>query len=81
MRIRLKLFGTLDRHLPPGAHRSAFDLNVTDGALAHDVLAGLGVPVDEPGAVVVLVNGHQCPPDYVLSEGDSLSAFPAMAGG
>ena len=31
--------------------------------------------------VVVLINGHHCLPDCVLEEGDSLSAFPAMAGG
>ncbi|HSJ59079.1 MAG TPA: MoaD/ThiS family protein [Anaerolineae bacterium] len=81
MKITLKLFGTLDRHLPPGARGSACDLEVADGALAHDVLARLGVPVNEPGAVVVLVNGRHCPPAYALQEGDALSAFPAIAGG
>ena len=81
MRIAVKLFGTLDRHLPPGAHGNACELEVADGTPAHDVLARLGVPVDEPGAVVVLVNGRHCPRGYLVAEGDALSAFPAMAGG
>ncbi|MBN1659632.1 MAG: MoaD/ThiS family protein [Anaerolineae bacterium] len=81
MKVRLKLFGTLDRHLPPGSHGSACDLEVETGVLAHDLLAGLGVPVGEPGEVVVLINGHHCPRDCALKEGDALSAFPAMAGG
>ena len=81
MKVRVKLFATLDRHLPAGAQGSACDLEVAPGTGAYRLLADLGVPVNEPGAVVVLINGRQSTPEQVLREGDVLSAFPAMAGG
>jgi molybdopterin converting factor small subunit len=45
------------------------------------VLSQVGVPVGDPGAIVILVNGRQSTYDQILQDGDVVSAFPAMAGG
>jgi molybdopterin converting factor small subunit len=37
--------------------------------------------MEEPGGLVILVNGRQSDLDQVLEEEDVVGAFPAIAGG
>ncbi len=50
-----------------------------DGSTAGDVLAGLGIAADE--ASVMLLNGRHISIIDTLSDGDTLSMFPAIGGG
>ncbi len=80
MRVRLKLFATYRRYLPPGCTGNACDVDVPAGTPAIDLMTQFGVP-NEPGDSVILVNGHHVPSDQVLKEGDVVAIFPALAGG
>jgi molybdopterin converting factor small subunit len=79
--ISIKLFGILRDNLPSTAERGQLKLLVPAGIDAGGVLARLGIPAENRGHLVVLINGRQVGSDHVLKEGDVLSAFPALAGG
>ncbi len=79
MKVRLKLFATFRRYLPPGAQGSAVDVEVPSHARVGELLASSGLPEDE--SCVVLVNGRHAEFNDLLREGDVVAVFPAMAGG
>ncbi len=79
MKVRLKLFATYRRYLPPDSSGNALDLTVPPGARVGDLLAQVGVPERE--SLVILVNGRDAGPERVLQEGDAVAVFPALAGG
>ena len=79
MKVRLKLFATFRRYLPPGTQGSACDVEVPDGTQVSDLLSQFGVPEQE--SLLILVNGHDAGPDRVLQEGDVVAVSPALAGG
>jgi hypothetical protein len=81
MRIELKLLATFHQYLPPEAQGSVCELEVSAGTRAIEVLSSMGVPVDRPETIVILVNGRNCQPDHVLETGNVLCAFSAIAGG
>lgn len=80
MRIEVKLFATLRKHLPPGASGGKAILVLEDGATIATLLRHLDIP---PAlAQMVLVNGEQTREfDRPLAEGDAVSIFPPVAGG
>jgi sulfur-carrier protein len=80
MEVRLKLFATLRKKLPPGSKAGQASLTLADGTTILDVIHQLDIPEDL--AQMVLVNGEQTREfDQVLADGDSLSIFPPVAGG
>jgi molybdopterin converting factor small subunit len=79
MKVRLKLFATFRRYLPPGTQGSARDMEVPDDTQVSDLLSQFGVPEKE--SLVILVNGRDAGPDRVLQEGDVVAVFPTLAGG
>jgi molybdopterin converting factor small subunit len=79
MNVQLKLFATLRQYLPPDSQGGACDVQIPAGASAHDLLSQFGVPIDEH--LIVLVHGRHADLDQPLKEGDTVAAFPAMAGG
>ena len=79
MNVRLKLFATCRRYLPPGTQGNAVDVEVLPGTQVGDLLSQFDVPEKE--SRVVLVNGRHAKVNDVLKEGDVVAAFPAMAGG
>ena len=79
MKVRLKLFATFRRYLPPGAQGSACDVEVPEGTQVNDLLSRFGVP--EKQSQMILVNGRDAGSDRVLQDGDVVAVFPAMAGG
>ena len=79
MKVRVKLLVSYRRYLPPEAEGSAYSLEVPSGARVEEVLAQVPVPADE--SRVVLLNGRVCSAGQVLEEGDTITIFPALAGG
>lgn len=82
-RIKLKLFASLSRYLPDGSARQTAEIEAPDGASVGAVLGRLGVPPEE--CHLVLVNGHFVPPSQrttaSVTEGDTISVWPPVAGG
>lgn len=83
MRIRLKLFAHLGRHLPPGAAQNSVEVEVPEAATPHQVMDLYRVPRDQ--AHLVVVNGVFVLPhqrnSLALSDGDTLALWPPVAGG
>lgn len=83
MKIRLRLFATLQEYLPPGSSASETELELPDSATVPDALTALRVPLNL--AHIVFVNGRQVLRSEIgarrLQEGDILAAFPAIGGG
>jgi molybdopterin converting factor small subunit len=87
MQVKLRLFASLRDRLPGDRriHRGRGDLDLADGASLQDLLDRLDI---EPRlAQMVLVNGEQMPRGteqrhaIALTEGDTVSIFPPVAGG
>jgi sulfur carrier protein ThiS len=81
MQIRIKLFATFRQYLPLDAQAGGYDLDVPAGTRAIEILSQLGVPMDKPEVIVILVNGRHSQADRILEEGDVVSAFPTIGGG
>jgi molybdopterin converting factor small subunit len=81
MQIEVRLFATFRRWLPASAQGSRCQIEVADGSDIGRVLSQLGVPIDQPEHMVILLNGRPVGPGHPLKPGDVLSAFPAMEGG
>lgn len=79
MKVRLKLIATYLALLPPGTQGNTAEFDAPWGATIGDVLGPLGVPLDD--STVLLLNGLQVEPDALLSDGDMVTAFSAIAGG
>lgn len=79
--VRVKLFGTLRPLLPPDAHEGVWSTILPPGTRAADALTRVGVPPEQLETLVILVNGRRAVADTILQQDDTLSAFPAVAGG
>jgi molybdopterin converting factor small subunit len=79
MKVRLKLFATFRRYLPPGTQGNVCDVEVPEGTAVSELLSRFGVPQKE--SLMILVNGRDAGPDRVLQEGDVVAVFPTLAGG
>jgi molybdopterin converting factor small subunit len=79
MKVRLKLFATFRRYLPPGTQGNACDVEVPEGAQVSDLLSQFDL--SEKESLMILVNGRDAGPDRVLQDGGVVAAFPTMAGG
>jgi molybdopterin converting factor small subunit len=81
MKIEIKLFATLRKHLPPNADGSSATIEVADGLTVGGLIEHLKIPKEL--AQLVLVNGVNIEGDYArtLEEGDTVSIFPPVAGG
>lgn len=81
MRISVRLFAHFRRYLPPNSERATCHIDLPAGATAADALIQLGLPMDRPGTLVILVNGRHSEGEQILQAGDVVAAFPATAGG
>jgi len=83
MKITLKLFASLGRYLPEGARANAAEVQVAEGASAHQVLDQFRVPREK--AHLVMVNGvyldAQARDEPRIKPGDALAVWPPVAGG
>ena len=83
MKIKIKLYASLSQYLPAGAERNEVVLEVADDATVGGVLDQLGAPPEN--CHLVLVNGSYVAPSEgespKLLDGDTLAAWPPVAGG
>ncbi len=83
MRITLKLFATLSRHLPAAARRNEAVLTVEQGTTVGRLLDELAIPRAE--VHIALVNGRHVDVEALdsasLAEGDTLALWPPVGGG
>lgn len=83
MKVKLKLFATLQEYLPADSAGGQVMLELPDTATVPDALGALGVPMNLTH--ILFVNGrHVLRPEretFRLKDGDTLSAFPAIGGG
>jgi molybdopterin converting factor small subunit len=79
--IKIKLFATLKKLLPPNAEGSIATIEVEEGLTVAGLIDQLQIPKEM--AQLVLVNGINIEGEYsrTLQEGDTVSVFPPVAGG
>jgi sulfur carrier protein ThiS len=79
MRIRVKLFATLGRHIAGGVTGAPFPLEVPDATTIADLVRQLNLPREE--VKVAFVNGRTRPLDWPLQPEDEVGIFPPIGGG
>lgn len=79
MKVNVRLFASLGKYLPPGSRRQAEVTLDAAPATAGDALSELGVPREE--AHLIAVNGTSQSWETPIADGDTVSAFPPVAGG
>ena len=79
MRVEVRVFATLRRHLPDLGIGEARVLEVGAGTTLSAVRDALGLPPDE--VRVVIRNHIQADWDDTVEEGDRIAFVPAVAGG
>lgn len=82
MQITLKLFSSLMDYLPANAEGNSLNLNISGTATCHQLIDQYKIPRDI--IQVVMINGEFAPVDRresPLSDGDTVSIWPAIQGG
>lgn len=82
MRVRLKLFASLRRHLAT-APGGVIDVELPHGGTPADLIERFALP--RRAVHLILVNGFYVAPDAAsakqLSDGDEVAMWPPVAGG
>lgn len=82
MRVTVKLFSNLMEYLPVGTEGNSFVLQLAESASSADILDRCKIPAD--AVQVVMINGEFQAKEKrsePLSDGDTLSIWPAIQGG
>lgn len=79
MRVYVKLIATYRNYLPPDAQGDTAVVDVPRGSTVAAVLTPFGIPLDESS--VIVLNGFTVDLNTPVSEGDTIAAFSAIAGG
>jgi molybdopterin converting factor small subunit len=79
MMIHVKLIANYREHLPPEAKNGVVDLDVSDGTSVREALSRFDIPLDDTS--VIVLNGRTVDLETPLQQGDTVSAFSAIAGG
>ncbi len=79
MQVRVKMIATYIQHLPPGTQGNIATVDVPPGSTVKEVLAPFGIPLDDSS--VIVLNGLTVDLNTLVSEGDTVAAFSAIAGG
>ena len=74
MEIEVRLFASLRKYT-----NQKNRIQLEDGATVGDSLERLGIPPSE--VAIILVDGRHAPQDQPLHDGETVSLFPAIAGG
>ena len=79
MKIFVKLIATYREHLPTDTDGNVTTVDVPPGTTVAEVLAPFGIPLDDSS--VIVLNGLTIDLNTQVSDGDTVSAFSAIAGG
>ena len=79
MQVHVKLIATYIQHLPPGTEGNITTVDIPAGSTVEEILTPFGIPMDDSS--VIVLNGLTVPLDTLVSDGDTISAFSAIAGG
>lgn len=79
MKVSLRLIGSYRKLFPPETKGNAIEVEIPRGTSVAGLLSQFKVPLTEDS--VVVVNGLSVGWEMMLTEGDEVSAFSAMAGG
>ena len=79
MQVHVKLIATYIQHLPPGTQGNIATVDVPAGSTVKEIMTPFGIPLDDSS--VIVLNGLTVDLDTPVSEGDTISAFSAIAGG
>jgi len=79
MQVHVRLIATYLENLPPGTKGNIATVDVPAGSTIKEVLTPFGIPLDDSS--VIVLNGLTVDLNTPISEGDTISAFSAIAGG
>ena len=79
IRVTVKLFATLRKHLPPGATDGTVIVEVPDGATVTDVMGRLGIPTEHTKMIVS--GDRHLEASALVTDGQHVDLYPPLAGG
>jgi molybdopterin converting factor small subunit len=79
MLVHVKLIANYRAALPPGHEHGVVELHVPDGSTVYDVISRFDIPLNDES--VIVLNGLTVDLNAPLHEGDTITAFSAIAGG
>lgn len=79
IRVRVKLFSTLERHVKDYELETGISITLPEGATVGDLIQSLGFPPRE--ARLVSIHHFMRGNAYVLTHGDEVSLFGSLGGG
>ena len=79
MLIRVKMITNYRDALPPGHKHGVIELDVPDGTTVYDAVSQFDIPLNDES--VIVLNGLTVEMNTPLKEGDTVTAFSAIAGG
>ena len=79
MKVFVKLIATYREHLPPNTRGNTTAVNIAANTTVAEVLAPFNIPLDNSS--VIVLNGLTVDLDTLVQEGDTVTAFSAVAGG
>ena len=82
MTVQVRLFGEFQDYLPEGSAGGHAQIELPEGATVYTLVEELGLPYEaEEGVLVAAVNDEVTDLHAPLSDGDTVSMFPPLAGG
>lgn len=78
-KVEMRLYASLRKYSPQLRVGEALKLSLGKGTTLQQLYRKLNIPIGE--VKIVLVNGRVQNHGYILSDGDRIAIFPAIAGG
>ena len=79
MKVNVKLIATYQKLLPAGTIGNVIEIEIPNETTVAQVLSRFAVPLDDTS--VIVLNGLTVDLNTPVCEGDTVSAFSAIAGG
>ena len=79
MIVHVKMLANYRAVLPPDAVHGTVELDVPAGTTVYDVVSRYPIPLNDES--VIVLNGLMTEMNMLLKEGDTVTAFSAIAGG
>ena len=79
MMIHVKMLANYRAILPPSAKHGMVELDLPEGSTVYDAISRFDIPLNDES--VIVLNGLTVDLNTPLKEGDTVTAFSAIAGG